>query len=352
MAVLVSHTAAQARTQETWFGPFFLRGNVGVTIFFVISGFLLYRPWAAASVNAEPAPELGPYLRNRALRIVPAYWVALTVLALWPGLPGMSLGGAWRYYGFMQLYSSDTVLQGIAPAWTLCVEVSYYLTLPLVALALKRCSLGRQAVVLLLMAGLSAAFRTTILLTTDVPNVAATLPGLIGWFCVGMLLALVAVARPSGSPPRWRTVVQRRPERCWVAALILYLVVVYGSGLPPAPRFPPPDATAATVAWEYFAYALVAGLVALPAVVGADGTRLVGRILRGRLFASLGLISYGVFLWHDPLIYELDAAGAQSWIPGAPFIGMTLATMIVATILGAASYVLVERPALRLKRPW
>ncbi len=59
-----------------------------------------------------------------------------------------------------------------------------------------------------------------------------------------------------------------------------------------------------------------------------------------------------MFLWHDPLIYELDAAGAQSWIPGAPFLAMTLATTIVATTLAAASYVLVERPALRLKRPW
>ena len=56
--------------------------NVGVALFFLISGFLLYRPYALALVHGSEPPRLAAYAKRRFLRIVPAYWVALTLLAL------------------------------------------------------------------------------------------------------------------------------------------------------------------------------------------------------------------------------------------------------------------------------
>ena len=113
-------------------------GFQAVIAFFVISGFLLYRPYVAARARAGPVPRTGRYARRRALRILPAYWIALTLLAIYPGLQGVFSGDWWRYYGYLQLYSSRTELQGIPVAWSLCVEVTFYITLPLWAIAIRR----------------------------------------------------------------------------------------------------------------------------------------------------------------------------------------------------------------------
>ena len=53
---------------------------LGVPIFFAISGFLLYRPFVAGQMGGSGAPNTGRFYRRRVLRIVPAYWVALTIL--------------------------------------------------------------------------------------------------------------------------------------------------------------------------------------------------------------------------------------------------------------------------------
>ena len=58
---------------------------IGVPIFFVISGFLLYRPFAAASRAGGREVDVRRYAIGRALRIVPAYWAALTFFALTTG---------------------------------------------------------------------------------------------------------------------------------------------------------------------------------------------------------------------------------------------------------------------------
>jgi peptidoglycan/LPS O-acetylase OafA/YrhL len=68
--------------------------NIGVTIFFLISGFLLYRPFIAHRAGGPAAPRARDYAKRRILRIYPAYWVVLTVLVLVPGLTGVS-GGHW-----------------------------------------------------------------------------------------------------------------------------------------------------------------------------------------------------------------------------------------------------------------
>src|SRR5439155_8306716 len=91
-------------------GRYAQRLEVGVAIFFVISGFLLYRPFAASRAAGQPAPRTGPYAWRRVLRIVPAYWLALTVTVV--------VLGRWEvfhpahlltFYGRGQAYRGPTI---------------------------------------------------------------------------------------------------------------------------------------------------------------------------------------------------------------------------------------------------
>ena len=125
LSIVVYHVAyATGANLDPTVGPLLSRLHVGVAIFFVVSGFLLYRPFLAARRGMGPPVGTGGYLRRRLLRIVPAYWAALTLLAIWPGLPGVFTGDWWIYYGFLQVYPTETYLQGIGPAWSLATEMS------------------------------------------------------------------------------------------------------------------------------------------------------------------------------------------------------------------------------------
>ena len=108
-----------------------------MTVFFVISGFLLYRPFVAMRFGA-PARGVRAYGRNRALRILPAYWVSLTLLAIYPGLAGVFTGDWWQYYGLQHVYSGETFFYGNPVAWSLAIEVVFYAILPLYAYAMTR----------------------------------------------------------------------------------------------------------------------------------------------------------------------------------------------------------------------
>src|SRR5215218_9464274 len=102
---------------QPWTG----RLGMGVTVFFVISGFLLYRPFVRAHLRAEPAPMTGPYAWRRFRRIVPAYWLALTVIALVLSRDEVFGTRSAYFYGFIQTFREDTGLRGIGQAWTLAV---------------------------------------------------------------------------------------------------------------------------------------------------------------------------------------------------------------------------------------
>src|SRR5262245_48380037 len=100
--VLVSHTSfLSGFNGRGEIGRVFARFDMGVALFFIISGFLLYRPFVSARLDGRAAPRVLRYARRRVLRIVPAYWLALTVLAIWPGLRGDVFGHIPIYYGFL-----------------------------------------------------------------------------------------------------------------------------------------------------------------------------------------------------------------------------------------------------------
>jgi peptidoglycan/LPS O-acetylase OafA/YrhL len=324
-------------------------GAQGPILFFAISGFLLYRPWVASS------PGIGRYARRRALRILPAYWLALTVLAIFPGIAGVFTGDWWRYYGFLQLYSQDTVSHGIPVAWTLCVEVTFYIALPLWALTVGRLALRGQLVALALLALAGAAVQVAALRLDVSHLLAQSLVGQCTWMALGMALAIASVA----PPPRLAAAVRDHAGLCWAGAATAFVGLAllrdHGGGLLGIiraldTRQPYPRALA-----DVALSAALTALVLVPAVFAGRG--LPHRVLAAAPLAWLGLVSYGVFLWHltiaewlalpaAPGQFRADGLGLASHLSTLPLFALTLAA---SCAVAAASYYLVELPFLRRK---
>ena len=132
IAVLGTHAAifAGADYPGSEVGRYAQRLEVGLTIFFVISGFLLYRPFVAARVRSASGPRVAAYAWRRLLRIAPAYWVALTSPPLLVGKHEVfTADGAPAYYLLGQTYSSAT-LSGRAHAGLDAVRGDRVLRLP------------------------------------------------------------------------------------------------------------------------------------------------------------------------------------------------------------------------------
>jgi peptidoglycan/LPS O-acetylase OafA/YrhL len=132
LAIVVLHvTSATGAVGATSLGRYFARLDVGVTIFFLISAFLLYRPFVDAHLHGQGSVALRVFWWRRGLRIFPAYWVALTAAIVVFG--ATSLHGFWdytRHYLLVQIYQPKYGLAGIVPTWTLAVELSFYAALP------------------------------------------------------------------------------------------------------------------------------------------------------------------------------------------------------------------------------
>lgn len=356
LSVLLYHTGGASHFDvDNPLGIYAARGDVGVAVFFLLSGFLLYRPFVAARVQGRPPIRVRDYARRRALRILPAWWAALIVLEITIGLPHWDQYW-WRFFTFTQNLWGDSVIAGIGAGWSLCVEVSFYLALPLLAAALARLTRRRSAAgavrvelaALAAIALASVALRAVVV-ATDIPGIVnSTLPAFLDWFCAGMALAVVSVAwegREHASSVL--SLVDRRPWLPWALAAVAFWVVATRLGLGPGllPRW-----TTASYVGQHELYALVAVLVLAPAVFGTPGRGWPRRLLASRALASLGLVSYGVFLYHAPISAQLAPHRlSASWLPGSRYASLSLATLAAAAAVATASYLLLERPLLRLK---
>jgi peptidoglycan/LPS O-acetylase OafA/YrhL len=174
-----------------------------------------------------------------------------------------------------------------------------------------------------------------------------TLPGTFLWFALGMALAVVSVSiQAGGREPRLIGAVARRPWAPWSAAAVLFVVLSVGIGLP---RTGLVSLTVPQRIAEHLLVGAIALLLLLPAIFGDRAGGWPRRVLADRRLAWLGLISYGVFLWHLPIAVKLAGKGANDWLPGGAFISLTVLTAVAATLAAAASYYVLERPLLRRK---
>jgi peptidoglycan/LPS O-acetylase OafA/YrhL len=328
LGVLVSHASyTSSATAAASYGSLTAQGVSGVTVFFVLSGFLLYRPFLAADLDGLRPVALRDYARRRLLRIVPAYWLALTVIALWLNLDEVFSKDWWRYYGFLQIYDPRTSLHGLAAAWTLCVEVSFYAVLPLFAFGMRRLARGRSRswrlnadlVVLAVLAAVSVALRAWSLF--DIGGIIPiTLAGTFAWFAIGMGLAGLSV----------RGGISVRPALSWaVAAIALVAMAEVLKGLSYSPR---------EWLFQHLASAVLAAALVAPAVLGEGGR--IRALLTWRPLMLVGIVSYGIYLWQGAWVVKLPDNG---------FAELTVLTVLASVATATLSYRLLERPLMRLK---
>lgn len=342
---------------------YFVQLQVGVTIFFVISGFLLYRPFALRRLEGREGPATGAYAWRRFLRIVPAYWVALTVIALvqLEHSEVFSLKGIPLYYGFGQVYTPGTAFKGIPQAWTLCVEVGFYALLPLFALLLRRIPVrDLRGWLRTEIGGLAALFGASVLLKlvmvlefdaitdTRYSPFMLSAPAFLDQFAIGMTLAVLSVhfGRTRRRPGALR-LVERWPALAWAGALLAFWLVSTQIGVGAQADGP---LTVAQFFAQHFLYAAVALGVVLPGVFGDPERSVVRRVLSNRALLFVGSVSYGTYLWHTAVFEQLKRWGFQSVADATHPVAWFVAGLAVTVLVATVSLRAIERPALRLKR--
>jgi peptidoglycan/LPS O-acetylase OafA/YrhL len=306
--------------------------RLGLVLFFVLSGFLLSRPWFAAALDGRPAPDALRYARSRVARIAPAYYAALlgSIALLWglAGTPGVRLPPASElplFFVFGQNLSPSSVMKLDPPMWSLAVEVGFYLLLPLLGWLAVRLPPRRrmQALIPLALLVVGVAYNWAIagrgLSMTFTKTLAAMLP----YFAVGMLGALAAHRRTVGAGAR----------RALIAGgLALVLVDATAKAAVPASGV---DVGNAFAIWRDLPSGI--GFAIVIATVAATPA---GRVLGSRLLASLGAISYGFYLWHVPILLFMRGHGL---LPLDPVLG-TLAALGPVVAVSSLSWIALERP--------
>lgn len=325
--------------------------GVGLIVFFMISGFLLYRPFIAARSDGETVGSITPgFLARRAVRILPAYWVALIFLSIWPGLTGFYDGPWLPNFALIQIYDISWAGTGIGVAWTLCCEAAFYLALPVFALLLGRRGFGhgraprremRWEFAALGLIGVAclvwrAAFGTDGSTFYLLLNPLGTMI----WFCVGMGLAVIEFS-PDTLLPRLRRLLAN-PIIGWTLAIgflvVLLTKVDLKLGLP----------LKLAVILQTLEITVIALGVMAPAVMSENG-RLVHLVFANRAIVFFGTISYGIYLYHLPIVQN-----AVTWPliqdSGKPAVALGVFVLATATILGMASWYLIEKPLMRKVR--
>jgi peptidoglycan/LPS O-acetylase OafA/YrhL len=299
LLVMLTHAAyTTGKYTHGYVGLMYSRMEIGVPIFFVLSGFLLFGPWVKAAAWDGSPPSVRRYGWHRVRRIMPAYAVTVLVAFLlyhWRTAgpnPGHSLMGLLRNLTLTQIYTDNYLYsylhQGLTQMWSLAVEVAFYVALPLMAYLLIVVLCRRRWRPGLLLAGLAGFALITpawliLVHTTDfLPDGARLwLPTYLAWFIGGMMLA----------------VLQSLGIRAYAMACVpLALVSFFIASTPIAgePTTSPNELREALVKAAF--YAVIATLMVAPLALGDRGW--YAKFLASRPMVFLGEISYEIFLIH------------------------------------------------------
>jgi peptidoglycan/LPS O-acetylase OafA/YrhL len=324
--------------------PLMTVGWLGVTIFFVLSGFLL-TTHLLGSLERRDEGTLRRYFLARIRRVIPAYWAQLAILFVVACVVGRGVPD-WARYIPAHLVMLHNVSEKASYAinsvyWTLPIEFAFYFVLPVVATRLAAREAwpaarlyGLLALLYAVSLAVSIAYRVAVFPMGDanIAWISNQLPGTIDQFMLGTVLAagMRRWKKDGGVAPGWLSAMLTLGGLAGMVALIYYL-----------------DANHLTfwaghhaVYWWYSANAFCAGMLVLGVALGG---RLSRALFANPVALAIGAISYSLYLWHWPVVQWLH--------PAKLGFGMFFAVAIPLSLAASAlSYWLVERPFLRSAR--
>ena len=229
---------------------------------------------------------------------------------------------------------------GLPQAWSLSVEFTFYAMLPAIAFAVVLAGrrLDRWHLLAPELAMLASLVLAVVAFELHPIEALSTPVGLLLWFAVGMALAVASAVVSEGALSRPAGLIGRHPGACWSVAAAFYVAFA----------FQPVDQRASFS--TYVLQAVFAGLLVLPAIFAGEGRYRVHRLLAHPALAWLGLVSYGIFLWHGPVVTELSETSLGSYGPFNGVLLLAVLSVVLTVPLAALSYYVVERPLLRFKR--
>jgi peptidoglycan/LPS O-acetylase OafA/YrhL len=345
----------------------------GLTLFFALSGFLLYRPFATALLSGAEIPSIRAYARNRFLRIYPAYLVIFLLVSFVFGAAyntDIPPAGSDQAVGYLtdpaaiglnlilaQTYVPAFLLTGVGTAWSLTAEIAFYVALPclvLISALLARKFIG-QTLCVLLPAGalILLGLVTTVLISIQKRGLTGAAADEFSWghtwtavldrsflaqadlFGYGMVAAVVVVLlqrRNIATLPSWVK---------WVV-LGTALLVGLGSVWGPLGALQPNGVGVAA--------ALLIIATVLPSHASGPAGNRFARTLEWLPFRYTGLISYSLYLWHLPVILWLQNHGLVFGEDVTGLLANFALVLAITMVLASGTYFAVERPAMQFKK--
>lgn len=319
----------------------------GVQIFFVLSGFLLARPFVAAVLDGAPLPSLRAYGRNRFLRLFPAYWAALFLSAAFLDVRVGSWFDWVVHLALQQVYSFHGIALGITASWTLSCELAFYVFLPIffgvVVLGARRFDPFR---VLMLAVGLVFVGGIGFVLWAGLrPDPLASYwpPFNVSVFILGVACAAIdaQIAR-TGRGRGVADTIGHLGIACWLlaGAILVVLGARYGATL---------AYHASHLIPAQLGYTAFAVLIVLPVIFGFRPGSVLGRALTAPAVVYVGAVSYGIYLWHNQLVSFVH----DDWLGSAGHRDVLLVVVVVfaaSLAIASVSWFLLERPLLGWSR--
>ena len=343
---------------------FGMRGEVGVSLFFVLSGCLLSLPFWNAFINSERLPSLRAYVINRAARIIPAFWVNLifcTLVAFWVFDQSINW---WRLISGLFFinsyhYSSFFPAELNGPLWSIGLEVSCYLLLPIVLFSIIRSTKK----LILAFTGLIAWILVLQLLNPWIISNFMTGNDLKGWqygltggakqwlpywnidsffsqFLCGSLAALMIVTMTSRN--------FKKSIAFDLSALVFTIVAIWLVAIRLIPGTPDSFTKQPYVAPIY-------AILMAAILVSASMSKQIYKILDNKLFGLIAKLSFSIYLWHMFLIVIIERRILDNYV----YYGLTDAwqwiiissiVLLVSIAIAAVSWRFIESPVLHFAR--
>jgi peptidoglycan/LPS O-acetylase OafA/YrhL len=346
VSIVIFHVCQYALPQESP-NPVFsaLTQFEVVDVLFAMSAYLLTLSYARAAIDGGSTHTAGEFLFRRAVRILPLYWIA--VIVVW-AVRNPTLHGDWidliEHLTFTQIFDEKRIFYTLGPVWSMSLEIFFYGLLvilgPAAVRLCRRLATRRQRVTVLLtgcgvLLAIPVVWNATAFLVFHISfehwPVYFGPQARFGAFAVGMALAVIAAARRS--EPVFTGV--------WPSVLRVASLLVVAAA----------TALNQTGTWGQVAYHDVSavgwGLLLASTVLGKKD-QAWSHWLSWRPLTLVGLLSYSIYMWHEPLMMLLENVGLIGRSPAA-LPAAILIMLVAAFLVGGLSYHLIEYPTSKLR---